>query len=149
MDPEPSASVAPVAGQAGGDTAAAADTPPVLPCPQSNVSLGLPSAVGLSYDELASHHARVRALRKPELVAECHRVGVAGNVNVAKATLQSRLLAYYRAQVRSSAGDGDAAGSMGADGAQDSMRPGTAGGLRRGFFAPEPVRRRSDSEVRP
>ena len=64
---------------------------------QSDVSLGSPSAVGLSYADLAGHHTRVRALRKPELVEECHRVGVAGNINVAKATLQSRLLAYYRA----------------------------------------------------
>ena len=149
MDPEPSASVAPVAGQAEGDTAPAVDTPPLLLGAHSDMSLGSPGAVGLSYEELAGHHARVRALRKPELVAECHRVGVAGNVNVAKATLQSRLLAYYRAQVRSSALDGDAGGSMGADDARESSRPGTAGGLRRGFFAPEPLRRRSDGNVRP
>ena len=146
MDPEP-ASVAP-AGQAGGDTAAAADTPPVLPCPQSDVSLGSPSAVGLSYDELASHHARVRALRKPELVAECHQLGVAGNINVAKATLQSRLLAYYRTQLRSSDSGGAGEGPSDAHGVRDASRPTTAGGLRRGFFASEPHRSGPDGAVR-
>ena len=51
---------------------------------------------GLSYDELIRHHARDCTLRKPELVSLCHQLGVPANINVAKATLQSSLFAYYR-----------------------------------------------------
>ena len=39
--------------------------------------------------------AHVRRLTKPQLVEECHSVGVAGNINVAKATLVARLVAFY------------------------------------------------------
>lgn len=71
MDPLLAADL-PLAGQAGSDTAAIDATPLVLLGVQSTGSLGLPSPIGLSYDELARHHARVCALRKPELMAECH-----------------------------------------------------------------------------
>ena len=89
----------------------------VLPNGQFARSLGSPSLGGLSYDELARHHAWVRALRKPELVAECHQLRVPGNINVAKAMLQSRLLACYRNQLQRSDGSGGGAGSSDAHGA--------------------------------
>lgn len=61
--------------------------PPMLLDGQFAESLGSLSPGQLSYNELARHHARVRLLHKPELVAECHQLGVPGNINVAKATL--------------------------------------------------------------
>lgn len=44
--------------------------------------------------------AAVVSSTKPRLVEECHNVGVTGNINVPKATLVARLIAFYRAQAR-------------------------------------------------
>ena len=115
---------------------ASAGVPPVGP--QSDAPLtGVSGPEGAPASVLARHSARVRSARKQELVDECHQLGLPGNINVPKATLQQRLLAFYRSQLRSSADVARGRGHGPRDGAPIELESGVssaAGGLRRGFL---------------
>lgn len=111
---------------------------PALLGPQSNGPLGLDVIASLLDSELVRHHARVCALHKPELVAECHQIGILGSLDMPKATLQSRLLAYYRAQAQSFVDAYVGDGPLDSNGAGEALRSNIASGLHHGFFTSVP-----------